>query len=570
STFNVDAIKDAEFLAGGFPAEYGERISSVLRITTKEGNKNKFAGKGSISLISSKFMLEGPIPGGSFIIAGRRTYFDQAYKTYQKIRGRKKEFPYFFYDLQGKVNIDFSEKNRLYLSGFLGDDVLNIKFTEQENNEKTEVKLDWSWGNRTTSLLWRYIFNPKLFSEILLARSQFLFDVKLDFFFQGEESSSEGHLGIEDNIVDYTIRHDFSYFYSKNHTLKFGYDVKKMDFKVDIDIDDINLILYREKPTSSAIYLQDKWQINELLFLQPGIRMNYYTLGKRFSLDPRIGLKYRIRPNTAVKAAWGIYHQFLNTANSEEENFTLIDFWFPIDERYLPIKAIHYGLGIEQWLRHDLTLNVELYYKDMRNLLDLNEQGDEYDESDDFLKASGSAKGIEILLKKSGGKIRGWIGYTLASVKKNRSGLIYFPKFDRRHNINSVFEFKITDIWSVGFSWQFGTGFPYTPVLGKYWKYSDTGLIRDNKPMDYEGRIRKSIYGKKNSSRYPIYHRMDLNIKKTYTFKYWKAVPYIQIVNIYNRKNIFFYFWNHEANPSKREEVTMFPFLPTIGIDFSF
>lgn len=190
STFNTDAVKEANFMAGGFPAKYGGRMSSVLSILNREGNSKNFEGQGNISLISSKLLLEGPIPKGSFLIAGRRTYFDGLWELIRKPINKKRDndlspFPYYFYDFQGKINIDINQKHRTTFSGFLGDDVLNIEETntwgseEDKDYSKSKFSIDWVWGNRTVSLKHRWIITPNLIGKFSLARSKFHFDIEL-------------------------------------------------------------------------------------------------------------------------------------------------------------------------------------------------------------------------------------------------------------------------------------------------------------------------------------------------------------------------------------------------------
>jgi hypothetical protein len=552
STFNVDAIKEVEFMTGGFPAEYGGRLSSVLNITNREGNNKRFTGKGNISLLSAKTTMEGPAPRGSWLLSARRTYFDQIFK------GSKYEFPYYFYDLNGKANIDISEEHRITISGFYGDDVLDFNFDDDTSD--VDVSIDWLWGNRTTSVKWRYIISPTILSELLLTRSHFRNNVDLDV----QMSSGLGSLDINNSIVDLSAKNDFTYFGIPKHEIRLGFNYSRLDFKYFIGLNDLSLMDYRTKSQFLSLYLQDQWRASALLSFKTGMRLNYYDLGRHWRLAPRFGFKYRLQENLALKGSWGVYYQFLNTANSEEENFSFMDLWFPLTRQYQPLRATHYVAGIEWWLPHDLTLTTELYYKDMANLLLLNERGDFADPDDDFFVGPGWATGMEILLKRSIGRLNGWLGYSLSATKRDIAAVRFYPKYDRRHSFNLVLNYDLGRRWTFNFLWTYGSGFPYTPVLGKYWHHEYDFV---EKELDSEIH---NIKGEKNSRRYPAYHRMDMSLSKKWQPFGLFTTLYLQVINVYNRKNVFFYFWDHDQNPSQLETVTMFPFLPTLGINFEF
>lgn len=553
SMFNTDAIKEVEFMTGGFPAEYGGRLSSVLSITNNEGNSKEFQGKANISMLSAKTTLQGPIPRGSYLISARRTYFDQIFK------GTKYDFPYYFYDFQGKVNFNLNENHRLTLSGFYGDDKLNYELQPNNEDEEFQVNIDWLWGNRTTSLKWRWLMHPNLFSEVLLTRSKFKLDLNLDLV-----STNAAALAILNGIRDYSVDANFNYFGLKGHGVKFGAKLSRLDFVYSFSIDRTQLFDYHTKPSLAAFYLQDQWQLSEKLSTKIGVRLENYSLGKRMTFSPRLGLKYQLLPNLALKGSVGLYHQFMTTAASDNQNFNFIDLWFPLTEQYRPLSAMHYVAGFEWWLPWDLILTNEFYYKSMNNLLELNENGDFADPNDDYFIGDGYAAGFETLLKKSVGRFSGWLGYSYAVTKRHINNITYYPKHDRRHNLNVVLNYDLGRDWKFGFVFTYGSGTPYTPVLGKYANY--TWDFHYNE-ANYE--IYNRI-GAKNSVRYPAYHRMDVSIRKKFELLGVVNYPYLQIVNVYNRKNVLLYFWDHDANPSKSVSVPMFPLLPTIGIDFEF
>ena len=563
SMFNTDAIKEIEFMTGGFPAEYGGRLSSVLSITNNEGNSKEFQGKANISMLSAKTTLQGPIPRGSYLVSARRTYFDQIFK------GTKYDFPYYFYDFQGKINFDVSENHRLTLSGFYGDDKLDYELkpggedsnanAEVNEDDSFQVNINWLWGNRTTSLKWRWLMHPNLFSEVLLTRSNFTLDLDLDLI-----STNAASFSILNGIKDYSADANFNYFGIDGHSIKFGAKYSWLDFAYSISISGNDLFDYNTMPNQAAIYMQDQWQLSEKTSAKLGARIENYSLGNRTTFSPRIGIKYQLYPNLALKGSAGLYHQFMTTSASDDQNFSFIDLWFPLTENYRPLSAIHYVGGLEWWLPLELVLTTEFYYKTMDNLLELNENGDFADPNDDYFIGDGYAAGFEMLLKRSMGKFTGWLSYSFAMTKRHINNITYYPKHDRRHNFNVVLNYYLGRDWQLGFIFTYGSGTPYTPALGKYANYR-WDLHFNEAQYDVENRM-----GEKNSVRYPAYHRMDLSIRKKFTLLGIVNYPYLQIVNVYNRDNVLLYFWDHEANPSKSIAVPMFPLLPTIGIEFEF
>lgn len=554
SMFNTDAIKEVEFMTGGFPAEYGGRLSSVLNIINNAGNSKEFEGNANISLLSAKTTLQGPIPRGSYLISARRTYFDQLFKD------TRYDFPYYFYDIQGKINFDVNENHRLTLSGFFGDDRLDYELTpDEEEAEDFQVNIDWLWGNRTTSLTWRWLLHPDLFSEVMFTRSNFTLDLDLQLI-----SENAASLLIANGIKDYSIKTDFNYFGIDGHSIKFGAQQTWYDFLYSFAIDNNKLFDYNTKPALFALYAQDQWQLSERLSMRAGGRLQHYSLGNRTTFSPRLGVKYRLYPNLALKGSFGIYHQFLTTAASDNQNFNFIDLWFPLTGAYQPLKSHHYVAGLEWWLPYDFILSTEFYFKTMNNLLELNEFGDFANEADDYFVGDGHAAGFEILLKRSMGRLTGWLGYSFAITERDINNVTFYPKHDRRHNLNVVLDFDLGKDWRLGAVFTYGTGTPYTPVVGKYAHYQ-WDFVNDQSDYEIYNRL-----GGKNSVRYPAYHRMDFSIRKKWRLFGVLNYPYLQVVNVYNRENVLLYFWDHDANPSKVVTVPMFPLFPSFGIEFEF
>ena len=591
STFNTDAIKSVDISLGGFPARYGNAVSSVISVTNKDGNNQEIQGKGSISLLSSKLLLEGPIPKGSFLISARRTYFDFIYNTF--IKGRIDDdfnFPYYFYDFNGKINYSFSENSKLTLSGFYGDDVLYAEedkdkydYTIEQYRSYKETT-DIRFGNFSTALKWQYIFNPRLFSETVFTRSRFR--VKYDGDYMNESGRAE------DLIHDYSFQNDLTWFMSDKHEMKLGLQYQQLKFKIFLKFNDYTLIDYNRKSKFYSAYIQDDWKVSPLFNIQSGVRLTYYNLGDYFRVDPRISTRYRLQDNINLKASVGLFHQYFYTFNPEDIDFLsylrLLDLWFPIDQRYKPIQAFHYIAGLEYLFDDDKYMfSVETYYKDYDDLMDLNELGDK-GERDDFLTGWGKAMGIEFLLRKQKGHFTGWIGYTLAYTRKTimtarpsnfieNSGYekeyqTYYPNYDRRHSLTCVAGYEMKNNWKIGGRLTFASGLPETPTVG--WR---SNYYVDDEPYSVTADY-IPVKAEKGSYRYPAYFRIDLSIMKTYHYSKWSMQPFFQIINMSNHQNIFLY--DYDLAPgytdtgntvqAKRKGLGMFPFVPTIGVNFEF
>lgn len=585
STFNPDAVASTELISGGFPAQYGDRLSAVLDVTTKEGNSKEFTSKASVSLISSKLLIEGPIPKGSFLFSGRRTYFDLVAWGLSKIRKGDIQLPYYFYDGIGKVNYDISPDNRFTWAGLGGADVINFKI--EEDSEQTG-KVNLQWGNQGTSLKWRKVIHPKLYAEMLGAVSNFFtrFGYVYSYYNSEKEKEDKQELSLDQGILDYTLKVDFTSFPSTHHTIDFGLEVKKLKFTTawEFKDEDATEETYKESisPTSFACYFQDKWEITPILYIQPGVRGIYYYLKDdyKIELDPRIRLRYRFRENTALAIAGGKYSQFLTTLNSQESYFSIFDFWIPLSEEHTPPTAYHCIAGIEQWLGDDEKFTIEGYYKKYNNLLIPCESDIFFSFPSESLKVgNGYSLGLEVFLKKSFRNFYGWVGYTLGFTRRRLQGKSYFPRYDRRHNLNIVTGSSLPDrIFLIGkatlnFRWYFATGLPFAADLARYSIY-----VYDFRENEVEEGFWSYIKGPRDAHRYPVSHRLDMHIEKNIKIFGLNGSWYIDVMNLYAHKNILFYDYQYEdpktgeeLDPPKREEVSLLPWvIPSFGITINF
>jgi CarboxypepD_reg-like domain/TonB dependent receptor-like, beta-barrel/TonB-dependent Receptor Plug Domain len=598
STFNTDAIKEAEFMAGGFPAEYGGRMSSVLDIKNREGNSEEFHGSGNISLLSSKLLFEGPIPRGSFMISGRRTYFDAIWEGAKSIYNLiapepfNFSFPYYFYDIQGKVNFNFNDQHRTTLSGFYGNDVLQFKeeFKEgtpgEDGYSLSYYGIDWIWGNNTTSLKHRWLISPELIAKFFVARSRFQFDV--DFLLKDEyyrindydslnidttDYKQHTKINMHDYITDWSEGIDMTWLINKKNTLKFGAFHKDIDFALGADFNELALLDSTNHSREWGIYIQEKYRPSPLFIFEPGLRLTRYANTKKWYPDLRIKAKVLATDQLAFTLAGGTVYQFLQTANFENEMVRFIDLWFPTTSEQEPSKATHYNVGVEYWF-NNIQFTLEGYYKKYDHLLTMDEDiGGAQLMS--FIEAEGYSYGIEFLMKKTSGNLTGWIGYSYMSTKKRESIAAgwYPPKYDRTHNLNVVAQYDIDKRWYFSTSVVWSTGNPYSQIYGNF-HYTDPLST-----SDWGNITRMEIYGERNGERYPAYFRWDLGINRRGKLFKQKATYYFHVMNVTNHKNVFLYLYENynaqfdpETNTSiiYRQPITMFPILPTFGVEFSF
>ena len=585
SNFIIEAIKEATLTKGGFNAEYGGRLSAVLDVISREGNRKKIKFKSDISLLSAKATAEGPFYKGAWLISGRRTYFDKIFKAleYDGVP------PYYFYDIQGHAFTDLTYKDRISVSFYNGLD----------DFEYGAIAITGDWGNKISSIKYRRLFNEKLIGNFLIAKSKFF----INFGLGGSSGINE-----KDVINDQTFSGDLSYFLNNNITAKVGYQYKNLNFSYKSFFDDSTLFSLVNSPNEWSIYSQVKFILNQNWIIEPGIRLNYYE-----NLYPnfRLGLKYILQPDEFINFAIGNYDQFMFTFQ-DDYNPPLLDAWVAIDKSVNAGKAEHLVLGYEKYIS-DYKFQIEGYYKNIYNMLTFEDQrastdGEVSSEqlSDILTSSNGEAGGIELFVQKLKGDLTGWVNYTLSYSLKDMNGEKYFTNWDRRHVLNFIgnkkLNYTLLKNWEFNWKFTYQSGQAHTPILGYY--------LED---MPDSETIWRSIPGGRNSARYPAYHRLDLGLTREFKLsKKIKGKFFMQVINAYNRKNIFRYYyttsnqegvdddgdwtieddqngnnigdyyfdgnaWVPENNVDEpdesipqKQELSIFPFIPTIGFSIEF
>ena len=584
SNFIVDGVKEAELIKGAYNAEYGGRLSAVLNIISREGNQKKFEGKANLSLLSAQATIEGPFYKGAWVFSGRRTYFDKIFQNVPTIP------PYYFYDIQSHIYSDLSPRDRLSLSFYNGvDDLLFDTFG-----------LAGRWGNRTVSGQYRRVFSEKLIGNFLFANSLFFTEFGL--------GGSNG-LNSDNQIDDATVAANFSWFRSSESTVKFGAQIKSLGFLYTNTFNDSLQFEINTKPKEYASYAKLKYSLSESLILEPGVRINLYNVySDSIFPDLRFGLKYLLTENRYLNLSVGNYHQFIATFQ-DDYNPTILDQWIAVDNTVAPAKSSQIVLGYEEYIKDMYKLQVEGYYKDIKNLFTFEESRATTDEaisdtalSDIVTPSNGYAYGLELFAQKMRGRLSGWFAYTFSVSRKSMNSIFYDSKeeyynsWDRTHSFSALGNYLITDKWDMNWKLSLQSGQAYTPIIGFY------NQILPESPDE----VYRTIPGTRNSARYAPYSRLDLGF--VYHTKIFgsKMDIYVQIINVFNRKNIFRKSYNvgnsyngvdddndwdedkHDTNGNGKPDVgevnvdeedegrlqvndiSLFPIIPTIGFSWEF
>lgn len=551
SPFVPEAVSDVTLFAGGFGARYGGRLSSVLDVTTRDGNSKNYTGAGSVSVIAAKGIAEGPIPHGSFLIAGRRTYLPDLILKAFDVRG----LGYYFYDLMGKINYLPNENHRFSLAGLTAEDVLTFCDPDDPNTFKAKLP----WGNRGVSLRWNAIFTPIFYGELMFAWSNFYSHFNVDF-------PGATTVMMKTDLSNWNLKADFTVYPADRHTLGFGVDAQANKMEMKIQFDTVRL-RHTDTLFPLGLYLDEKWEvIKERLFIKPGLRLSYYSNGGRFEPEPRLGIKWRLEKNTALNFSWGRFTQPLITLNSTEPVLSIYDVWAPVpSDRKIP-TATHFITGVERWLKPDLLIQLETYYKDFDNLLETR-SGDFFTPPESLLSADGYSCGADLFLRKTSGRVTGWLAYSYMWSRRSIGKETYFPHYDRRHNLNLIVNLsQLLSHLDLTLRWTLGSGLPYSGVIGYYPKEIE-------RPGGGAERQWKFIPGPRDAFRYPVYHRLDLGLETTLPKRLgWFEISFfLDIINLYNAKNVLLYYW--ELFPSgwpERHQINMLPILPTIGFKAKF
>ena len=461
SLFNGDALRSVELVKGGFPAEYGGRLSSVIDMNMKDGNKEKYTGELGIGVISSKGLIEGPFARGkgSFIVSGRRTYIDVLTQPVIRAFNNGNSAGYYFYDLNTKANYEINDKNKVYLSGYFGRDKFYANIKESFDNQSYKSDINFGWGNATGTARWNHVVNPKLFSNTSFIYSFYELAIKAE---EEENDQQLFSLKYGSGIEDYSIKQDFDWYANNKHKVKFGVLATHHTFTPDaLVITDAvfgeNLNRKTEyKSIETGFYIQDEWKITNRLKSLMGLRLSTFTSGDKTYVnpEPRIALSYNLKSDLALKASFATMNQYVHLLSTSGVGLPT-DLWVPATEKVKPQNSQQVAAGIaKDFEKQNFSLTVEGYYKTMNNIIGYKEgasflaiqDGVDGAETisweDNVTSGKGVSYGGEFLVQRKLGKLTGWVGYTLSWTTQQfdelNNGNKFFARYDRRHDISVV------------------------------------------------------------------------------------------------------------------------------------
>ena len=537
SVVEPGVINSLEFFKGGYTAEYAGRISSVMNIVSKDGNKNRYGFTGGVSFLTAKALVEGPIPNGSFIIAGRKSYNSEVLKNFFN----DQTVPVDFYDFSFKVSYSSSDifnNAKFSVFGY---------FTNDEVDYNNPLREEFSWQNNLLGFEWLQVYDIPLFSRLGISLSTF----------EGEVIPNLSSLKPRYNsLQDFTITFDMNYVYDNRDEIGLGLKLKT----VNSEFRQTNFIGLESETEDFAgnisVFGKYKFMRWKNFGLDVGTRINLTGLTESGSgtFEPRVSLTYRFLPTMAFKAAWGIYLQELLTVSDEDEIISIFEPWIITPDYLNAAKSIQYIAGLDIDITDQTLFSVEGYYKILQNIPIVNDQ--KFTASDpDLLAGEGESYGWEFLLDYSFEPINVTTSYTLSWAYRQREDWVYYPKYDTRHSVNLILEFNLGSGWTASGAWNYSSGYPFTELIGFYDKFFfNSGIINEIIQGEFE---QYAYLGDKNLGRLPSYHRMDMSIMKKIDLSFMNIELGVSIINLYNRQNIFYF------NRDTGEEVNMLPFLVT-------
>ncbi|MCF8219749.1 MAG: TonB-dependent receptor [Bacteroidales bacterium] len=582
SVFNGDALKSIELIKGGFPARYGGRLSSVLDITMKDGNKRNYTGEVGVGLISSRAVIEGPIKKdtSSFLISGRRTYADLLARPFMP---KDEKIGYHFHDFNAKLNYSFSRKDKIYLSGYFGQDKFFAKYIYGVDDED-EVGL--RWGNNTFTFRWNHLFNNKLFTNTSIIFSRY----NMKIYEDSQYGNSEYYLSYSSGIKDYGIKYDLQYHPGSSHTIRAGissiYHIFKPSAFVVKD-DDINKYVSNvdEIPSfESALYVEDEFMAFGNMRINAGLRFSHFIHKERsyFNTEPRLSASYQLPNESALKVSYARMTQPVHLLSNTGIGLPT-DLWIPSTENISPQVSWQVAGGwVKDFKNPEFTLTIEGYYKKSDNvkgykegasflLIEGPESTESYSWEDNLTEGQSWSYGSEILLQKKQGKLSGWLGYTLSWTQLQfddvNFGKKYFARYDRRHDVSLVTMYELNKNLDVSATWVYGTGNAITLPVANY----KTGIHNPGSSSDYYTYMQLKDYGEKNSSRMGAYHRLDIALQFHKEVTLGERTISVSVYNVYNRQNPFFYYISENSKGEKvLKQISIFPIIPSVSYTLKF
>jgi hypothetical protein len=595
SVFNPDIVKDAEFYKGAFPARYGGRLSSVVDIAMKDGDMEQYHGEASIGFIAAKAMLEGPMDKDktSFVVSARRSYTDlllhNLFVTDED--HQKTSASVYFYDANVKVNHIFSDKDRLYFSGYVGRDKLGLNRSASDTSYQETNNSKFEYGNYAATLRWNHVYSPQLFSNATINYSQYYFSTDYTYNYKPSAPNEADYLygRYYSRIENAIAKLDFEFKPNPKHNIRFGGAAITHIFNPGVSVfednSDTQTLLdttYNDAASVGEelfVYAEDEWAVTDRLRLNAGLHLSGFAVGGHFyrSTQPRLGAHYLLPRHWVVKVSYTHMNQYLHLLTNDGSNLPN-DLWLPSTRRVKPMFSRQASIGVVKTIKdNSYAFSLETYYKTMDNVIDYNEQGNLFDNAgkswdETVAIGRGWSYGSELLLEKKKGNFKGWIGYTLAWAERRfptiNNGVAFPYKYDRRHDVELVLTERIGKRWELSANWEYTTGLPLTLPVASY-EGTGGGSPYDNPPgstpiVDH--------LGDRNAFRTRDMHRLDLSATHTKPKKWGSRSWTFSLYNAYNQQNPFYYTIVTDRTKQERylAEVSILPILPSVSYAIKF
>ena len=587
SVFNSDAVQSVDLYKSGFPAQFGGRLSSVIDVKMREGSREKLTVTGGIGLIASRLSLEGPLgkrengqpAKGSFIVSGRRTYFDVFTRAINQANASDASYrpipDYYFHDFNAKANYTLTDKDQVFATAYLGRDVFGF-------NSFGNLQADFAWGNTLGTLRWQHTFSPRLTANTQVGFTSYRYTLGSGF--------DIASFSLTSTIRDYNARADFDYDLNPAHKVRFGGSLTHHTFgvgRLQVETGDNSLNIDDEisyPALEGGLYASDSWKVSDKLQAEVGLRLSGFSNDGRFygGVEPRLAARYALSPKVSVKANYALMYQYAHLVSNTGAALPT-DIWYPSRLNVKPQRSQQVSTGVSVLLfGGKFLLTDEVYYKWAQNQVDFRDGAQIFANPNldqEFLFGRGWSYGNELYLEKTEGKTTGWIGYTLAWAWRRfppqrgtagiNDGRDSYPSYDRRHNLNVVVMHQLNQRISLTASFVYTSGAPATLPAGRFPLQNIAG-----------GNVLPvPVFPDRNTYRLIPYHRLDLSVV-------WKLKPVrfgterdltFSIYNAYDRRNAYFVYFEPMRNPAtdqingfQAQQVSLFPIIPSVTYNFKF
>jgi len=568
STFNSNAIHDVKLIKGAFPAEYGGRLSSVLDIKLRSGTKEKEKGTLGVGVINSFFNFEGPLENSAtYMVAGRIMYYDLLQNKFDKNSTVPR---YTFHDLNGKVNYNLSESSIISLSAM-------YSYDNMYNPSADDIEYDIEWENLNVALNWLQINSKSLFLNSLLSFTNYKFSSKIGI---GTNTVSSSSYYVNPNLTDLIFRQTAELNWAMNQKLKTGFEISFHNY--DLLYNEYYDLSYEQDPyagkdinaVEAALFLQNESVFFNSLKTNLGGRLFYFNNTNQLTFEPRISLSYELFYGLYLKGAAAVANQYLHLITRNDIALPS-DLWYPATANIQPSRSTQYVFGIDKFFDEEsYQTSIEFYYRDMKNIYEFKNSPEinplNNSIEDQFVQGVGEAYGMELFFQKREGKLIGWIGYTLAWTKRKfddlNLGRVFYPKYDRRHDLSLAATYSLNDQITFGGTFTYATGMRYNAPTGQF-IFNPIGISGlPQVLLDFDDL---------NTNKFPAYHKLDLNFNYKLRMIKTELNFYINLYNVYNRRNAYaqFIVFSEDAEGNEKvmlKRISLFPFIPAAGVSIKF